>query len=301
MQKKVSQTTNMSYTNQKRMLIILFLFIPLSLLVAFTFYPIFKLFHLSFVEWDGIQKNVNFVFLDNYINLFKDPDTYTTLLNTGAYLLIGLLQAVIALYLAIVLNSNMKGRNFFKSLVFMPYILNGVAVAFMFNYLYDYQNGPVNIILRSIGLSEYAVRFLPDSYYINFSLGFIGLWRYTGLNMVIFIGALQSIPPSLYEAADLDGANFLHKIRYITMPSIKRVIEIVFFLNICGALQAFFEPFIITKGGPGIRSTTFTIYTLDTAFKFQNFGKASAMGVVLLLLIMMLGLLQNKVLGKRGG
>ena len=284
----------MPLRNQKKVIIIAFLAIPLLFLIVFGYYPAFKLLQLSFTDWDGASPNIKYVGISNFIDVFKDTDTLKTLANNGAYFIVAIIQLVIALYLAIVLDGKIRGKNFFKSVVFMPYILNGVAIAFLFSYLYDFQNGPLNILLRRLGMS--GIHWLGEGYSINFSLALIGLWRYTGFCMVIFLGALKSIPKALYEAANIDGANFFQTIRYITIPGIRRVIEINLLLAINGAMQAYFEPFVITKGGPAGRSDTFVTSTLKIAFDYHNFGKASAMAVVLLVIIMLIILIQRRFL-----
>jgi raffinose/stachyose/melibiose transport system permease protein len=286
------------YSFQKISVIVMFLFLPLTLLAVFIYYPAFKLFELSFTDWDGIRSCYEYVGLDNYIDIFTDGESIKTFYHNIAYVVAMFVELALALYVAIIIDGKIKARNFFKSVVFMPYILNGVAVAFMFSYVYDYSNGLLNVLLESIGISP--VRWLGTNYYINFSLAFISVWRFTGLNMVIFLGALQSISKEWYEASDIDGASFFQKIRFITIPSIKRVIELTLFLGINGAMRAFFEPFVITHGGPAGKSHTFVTKTLQIAFEFNNFGKASAMGVVLLIIIFTIISIQRKVLNKEG-
>ncbi|URZ18272.1 carbohydrate ABC transporter permease [Clostridium felsineum] len=284
---------------QKRVLIIAFLVVPVFLMLLFSYYPAVKLFQQSFTNWDGVSPTYKYIGFKNYISVFTDTSSLKALLNNGAYLVGMFIQTAIALYLAIILNAKLKARNFFKSIVFMPYVLNGVAVAFMFNYIYDYNKGPLNVLLKSIGLGNYVVHWLPNSYFINISLAIIGVWQYTGLSMVLFLGALQSIPNDIYEAASLDGANFFQTVRYIIIPNIKRVLELVLFTGISGSLQAYFQPYVITKGGPAGMSDTFVTKLLSVAFQFQNFGKASAMSVVLLLFVVALIGVQKLFLGRK--
>lgn len=288
---------NKSLKTQKLIIIVTFLTVPMILMGLFSYYPAIKLFQQSFTDWDGMRPFYKYVGFKNYKAVFNDTETLKTFQNTLAYFIIMIIQTILGLYLAIILNGTViKFKNFFKSIIFMPYILNGVAIAYMFNYMYDYNKGPLNVFLRNIGLGQYAIRWLGDGYYINFSLAFIGMWQFTGFAMVIFLGALQSISQELYEAANLDGANFFQTTKYITMPSIKRVIELNLFLGIVGSLQAFSQAFLITKGGPAGRSDTFITKTLSTAFDFRNFGKASAMGVVLLIVVLVLVSIQRSVL-----
>jgi raffinose/stachyose/melibiose transport system permease protein len=282
-----------SEKKQRALLIVTFLFVPLLLLLAFSYVPCIKLIQQSFTDWDGFRPKYNYVGLANYVEMFSNNVMLKTLLNNMAYVIIALIQIVAALYFAIILDSNIKGKNFFRSMVFMPYILNGVAVAYMFNYLYNYQDGPINIVLTAIGLGQYSVHWLSQSWFSNMALAFMGFWQFTGLNMVVFIGALQSIPRELYESASMDGANFFQNVKYITAPSISLVIKLNMFLAINGALQAFNQAFLITHGGPGDATQTFASYSYFLAFNFHNFGKASAMGVFLLAIIAIIMLFQR--------
>lgn len=272
---------------QRSLLLFGFLVVPLILLVVFSYYPALKLIQLSFSQWNGYDPVIEFAGFDNYIDVFTDSSVFMTLLNSMAYFIVLLVQTALALYLAVILDGKLRARNFFRAVNFMPYILNAVAVAFMFTYMYSFTDSPINTLLRSMGLGNYAIKFLGDNYTINFSLAFISMWRFTGFNMVVFLGALQSIPSELYESASLDGANFFEHIRFITIPNIKRMIGLMLFLGFNGCLQVYFEPLVITQQGPAGRSATFVTKTLDIAFVFQNFGKASAMGVVLLMIILL--------------
>lgn len=286
-----------SYKRQKTITIVTFLIIPLILLLGFSYFPAIKLFQFSFTDWDGISKTFKYIGLQNYKEIFEDNTAVETLINNIAYVLAVLVQVSLGLYFAIILDSNIRAKKFFRSAVFMPYILNGMAVAFMFNYMYNYDDGPINMVLRALGLGKYAIHFLSDTWSSNLSLAFLLIWKCTGFTMVVFLGALQSIPKEQYEAASIDGSNFFQNIRYIALPSIKPVVVINLFLSLNGALQAFFEPFILTQGGPGIRTATFALNAYYQAFRFNNFGIASALGVFLLLIIIVVMIFQKAVIG----
>ncbi len=291
----------LSNRNQKILTNVVFLLLPTLFLLTFVYYPAYKLFQISFSNWNGFSPIINYVGFRNYISILSDGSVFKYLVNNLAYIIMMLIQTALGVYFAIILDTNLRGKNFFKSVIFMPYILNSIAIAFMFSYMYSYEEGPINVILRRIGLGEYAIRWLPDSYLINFSLAFIVLWRYIGFDMVVVLGALQSIPSSLYESSSLDGANFWQNIRYITLPSIKPVLMMLLFLGINGSLQVFFEPFVITQGGPAGRSDTFSTVAYNYAFKFQNFGKASALGVILLIFVALVLVIREVVTARRGG
>ena len=284
--------------HEKHIILFCFLFLPVLLLCVFTYYPAVKLLELSFTDWDGFSLRYDYIGFSNYIDLFNDKTTLMTFINNIAYLIVYLIQNVISLYLAIILNGGIKQKNFFKSSIFLPYILNGVAVAYMFGFLYDYNIGPINTLLRAVSGGQLAVKWLGNGYFSNISLGLIGLWRNVGFTMVLYLGALQSIPNELYEAAEADGANFYHKIRHIAIPGIRRIIELNLFMVLIGATQAYFEAFVVTGGGPAGRTETFAMSTLNIAFEFNNFGKASAMGVVLVAAAFLILSVQKVLLNK---
>ncbi|MFW2490243.1 carbohydrate ABC transporter permease [Clostridium chromiireducens] len=276
--------------------VLAFLIIPVVLLLLFSYYPIFKLIELSFSDWNGLSATYNYVGLENYKDIFSEPEIFKVFGNNMAYVIVAFIQQFAGLFLAILLDSNLRGKKGFRAILFMPYIINGVAVAFMFNYMYDFTNGPINSILNSIGLGKYAVHWLSSSYFSNFSLAFISFWRYVGFTMVIFLAALQSIPKEIYEAARVDGAGFFKTVRFITFPNIKNMVSISLLLSINGSLQAYFEPFLITKGGPDGRTDTFITESLSMAFKYQKFGKAAAMGIILIFIIIGIVMVQKAFL-----
>lgn len=268
-----------------------FLVVPVILLFMFSYYPLAKLFELSFSDWNGLTVDYNYVGTKNYLEVIGQKELWKVFANNAAYIIVALIQQFVGLFLAILLNCKLRLKNFFRGILFLPYIINGVAVVFMFNYMYDYSNSPVNYILGLFGGS--AIHFLGASYGSNFALAFISFWRYVGYTMVIYIAALQSIPSDVYEAAMMDGAGFWQTVLHITMPNIKGMFKISLLLSINGAFQAYFEPYMITKGGPNGRTDTFITKTLSLAFDFQKYGKAAVMGVLLLIIILLLVLVQN--------
>jgi multiple sugar transport system permease protein len=269
-----------------RIYIICFLFVPMALLMLFSYYPLMKLIQLSFTDWNGMSRELNYISFKNYRDIFSQKELFMTFENNMAYVVTALIQQVAGLFLAILLNSDIKMKTTFRAILFMPYIINGVAVAFMFNYMYDYSNSPVNYVLNLLGAE--SVHFISSSYMTNFALSFISFWKYVGWTMVIYIAALQSIPGEVYEAARIDGAGFFQTVRFITLPNIKTMLEVSLLLSLNGALQVYFEPFLITKGGPNGRTATFISKSLELAYSYSKYGKAAAMGVILLVIILML-------------
>ncbi|MFZ5986245.1 MAG: carbohydrate ABC transporter permease [Bacillota bacterium] len=288
--------SQLSYKIQRRVVIVTFLFLPLTLLLIFSYFPAANLLYFSFTEWDGFSKTKEFVGLENYITLFTNPD-YFTVFKTSLYYLGGsLVQLVLALYFATILSFKLKGRNLFKGVLFFPYLLNGVAISLIFVFFFR-PDGTLDSVLKLLGLGNFTTLWLGNPQVINFSLVGASIWRYMGYMFIFFLGSIQSIPSELYEAAEIDGANRWYQFRYIILPSIKKVIELNMILAISGSIGVFEMPYIMTGGSNG--SMTFVIQTVDTAFKWRKYGMASAMGVVLLLIVIIVTLIQKKFFSER--
>ncbi|MEK0312612.1 carbohydrate ABC transporter permease [Cohnella sp. 56] len=291
----------LSYQAQKRIILLCFMSIPLALLALFTFYPAVKLVWMSFTDWDGLEANPTWIGFANFVEVFTNRDLFGVFLNQIPYAVVGIVQNAIAIVFAVILNSKLRGRNGFRVLMFLPFIMNAVAVAFMFQYVFDTTNGSLNILLGAIGLDSLSkTSWLGNTSLVNFSLASISMWRFLGYNMVIYLGALQSIPADMYEAAEIDGAGRWQKLIRLTLPNMTKIIQLNMFLTLSGALAVFDLPFVLTKGGPAGSSETFLFKTINTAFQFNNFGLASAMSVVLLLIVVVVLGLQNLVIGRGG-
>lgn len=284
--------SRLNYKTQKKILIIAFLAVPLLLLTVFSYLPLVWMSIYSFHDWNGYSKNMEYVGLKNYIDLFSRPEYFSVFKVSLYYFGASLAQIVLALYFASVLSFKLKGKEFFKGVLFFPYLLNGVAIGFIFLYFFR-PDGTLDTLLRTLGLSDRIQLWLGNPKIINFSLAGTSVWRYMGFNFILFLGSIQSVAEELYEAAELDGANRWHQFRYIIFPSIRRIIELNLILSISGSISAFEIPYIMTGGSNG--SKTFVIQTVDTAFKFQKFGMASAMGIVLLSIVIVVTLIQRRI------
>lgn len=267
----------------------LFLAAPLALLLMFTFLPVADMIGYSFTDWDGISPVRSYVGGENYTDLVTRPARFEVFLVSGFYLAASFLQIALALYFATVLSFNTRYRNLFKGLLFFPYLINGVAVGFVFLYFFQ-PDGTLDTLLRLVG-AEAEHLWLGDPDLANPSLAGVSVWRFMGLNMVLFLGAIQSIPPHLYEAAELDGANRWQQFRHIIAPSIKPIISLSFILAVSGSLAVFEIPYIMTGGANG--TETFVIQTVKLAFQFDKVGLASASAVVLLILILLITWVQR--------
>ncbi|MEU4236087.1 sugar ABC transporter permease [Actinoplanes sp. NPDC026619] len=266
----------------------LYLAPALALVVIFTYVPVANMIYYSFHQWDGLRPVMTPVGWDNYVRVFTDERYWRVFLNSLYYFVASFAQIGIALYFATVLSFKTRFRNLFKGILFFPYLLNGVAVGFVFLYFFQ-PGGTLDTILGG-----HTPLWLGDPDIANFSLAGTSVWRFTGLNFVLFLGAIQSIPGEIYEAAEIDGATRWHQFRHIIAPGIRRIISLSFILAISGSLAVFEIPFIMTGGANDTR--TFVIQAYDTAFQFRQIGLASAMAVVLLLIVLALTWLQRLLL-----
>jgi len=270
----------------------LFLLLPLGLLFLLTYLPAANLVYYSFTSWDGIDRTKELVGLSNYERLATDPEIYRVLLVSLYYFVGAFVQMAIALYFATLLSFQTRLANFFKGIIFFPYLINGVAIGFVFLYLFQ-PGGTLDLTLDALGLSRLSMQWLGDPDVVNVSLAGTSVWRYTGLNFVLFLGAIQSIPHELYEAAEIDGANRWHQFRFIIAPGIRRVVGLSFILAISGALAVFEIPYIMTGGANG--SATFAIQTVKMAFTHHKVGLAAAMALVLLLIVLFVTWVQRRI------
>lgn len=284
------QRINLSQKAEKKLLIILFTIVPVSLLLLFSYYPLVKMFQYSLTDWNGITPDPNFVGLDNYRTVLTNPKYFSVFKTSFYYFTATFFQLGIALLFATILSFKVKFANFWKGILFFPYLLNGVAIGFIFLYFYK-GGGTLDTVLTFFGLGDQIQLWLGNRSINNISLAFTSVWRYTGFNFLVFLGAIQSVNPEIYEAAEIDGANQWDKFRYIIVPSIKKIIFLNVILGISGSLSVFDIPYIMTGGSNG--TTTFVIQTIATAFKYNKTGLASAMGIILLAIVIVVTVVQK--------
>ncbi|WP_342427446.1 sugar ABC transporter permease [Paenibacillus sp. FSL L8-0158] len=282
--------SNLSYSKQRLAIIVAFSFIPLALLITFAYLPVINMFKYSFSDWNGYSKRLEYVGFENYIKIFTDPEYFSVFKVSLYYFVATFVQMGLALYFASILSFQTWFKNFFKGVLFFPSLMNGVAIGFIFLFFFK-PDGTLDTLLQAMGLGSYVKLWLGNPEIINISLAGTSIWRYMGFNFIVFLGAISSISSDLYEAADIDGANRWHQFRSIILPSIKRILQLNLILAISGAVSAFDIPYIMTGGSNG--SETFVIQTLDVAFKYSKVGLASAMAVVLLLIVIAVTLLQR--------
>lgn len=279
-----------SRDGQKVFVMIAFMIIPLLLLFVFTYLPFAEMFGFSFynMKYIGTRK---FVGLKNYIKVFQRDDCFGALKLSLYYMAGSVVQLALSLYLATILSFKVKGGNIFKGFMFFPFLINGIAIGFIFKFFYT-RGFVFDTVLQWCGFElENLPYWLKDQSINNFSLVGTSVWRYFGQNMVLFIGAIMSVDAELYEAAMLDGANRFQQFKYIILPSIKTIITLNVILSITGSLSAFEPPYVITSGANG--TGTYFVIMHEIAHTQQKVGLASAMAIVLLMIIFVATILQK--------
>ena len=280
-----------SRKGQQAFVIVLFSIIPLLLLFTFTYYPFAEMFKFSFYD-RNYYKVREFVGLKNYIDVFKRDDCFRALWLSVYYMGGAVVQLALALYLATILSFKVKGGNFFKGCMFFPFLINGIAIGFIFKFFYT-RGFVLDTVLQWIGFDlENLPYWLRDTRINNISLVATSVWKYFGQNMVLFVGAMMSVDATLYEAAELDGANKWQQFKYIMLPSIKTIVMLNLIMSITGSLSAFEPPYVIMSGG-GNGTATYFVKMHEIAHTSQKVGLASAMAIVLLLIIFAATILQK--------
>lgn len=280
-----------SRKGQQTVVIITFSLIPLLLLLVFTYFPFAQMFQFSFydMKYVGARKYVG---MKNYINVFKRDDCFRALWLSLYYMGGAVVQLALALYLATIFSFGVKCGNFFKGCMFFPFLINGIAIGFIFKFFYT-RGFVFDTVLSWIGFDlENLPYWLKDTSINNISLVGTSVWKYFGQNMVLFVGAMMSVDASLYEAAQLDGANRWQQFKYIMLPSIKTIVMLNLIMSITGSLSAFEPPYVIMSGG-GNGTATYFVKMHEIAHTSQKVGLASAMAIVLLLIIFAATILQK--------
>ena len=242
----------------------------------FVLLPIVASLALAFFEWDIIS-SPRFVGLSNFADLFQDPTVRRAFINTIGFVVVAVvLQLAIALGLAVLVQSKMPTwmRSFFRSVFFFPLILSASSVSIMMSYLFNQQFGLVNHLLGAVG---------------------VYVWQNFGFSFLLFLGGLASIPREVYEAASIDGAGGWRQFRTITFPLVSPTTLVASVMAIISALQIFDQPYVLTRGGPGDATRTGWLVIYESAFQQLQFGRASAIGVVLTVIIMLVTALQFRL------
>lgn len=261
-------------------------------LTIFFVYPVVFSLIIVFHRWDVVTP-MEFVGIKNFIRIFSDEVFLQSILNTGIFLILHIpLQIIIALFFAVQLNQNIRLRGLFRTLYFLPVVVSGVVVTILFQQLFSYDTGILNLLLNKIGIPR--IPWLVSEYWAMPSIALMATWKNVGLYVILFLSGLQSIPKELYEAAELDGANSIHKFFKITLPMLNPTVVTVVVLSIIGGFSLFIEPYVLTGGGPMNSTLSAMLYIYNQAFSFGHMGYAATMGLFFAAIIFTVVSMQRK-------
>jgi multiple sugar transport system permease protein len=257
--------------------------------------PVVATFALSVTNY-SVLAPLRFVGLGNYTKAFSDPVFRLSIWHTAVYTFFTVPVAMaFAVFLAVLLNQQIRARAWYRAAIFLPQVTATVAVAMVWLQIYDPQSGLANKVLSGLGIGSSAWLFDPGS-----ALGsviVVGIWQGIGIKMIIYLAALQNIPDELYEAAELDGATAWQRFRRITLPMLRPATLFVSVVSIIGAFQAFDQIYVLTQGGPANATTMMTYEVYRSAFSNFQMGLACAKSVVLFVFLFGLTVLNRKLSG----
>lgn len=276
----------------------LFMAPGLVLLAVFVFWPIIYSVPLALTDYSVIGET-HFIGFDNFTKAFADKNFITSIMNSLLYIIVVPFIQFFSILMAILVNSKVKGIEFFRTAYYIPVVTSMVAVALIWSWLLN-QNGVVNYILSGLGLMNERITWLSNQHTALGTLMFITMWKGLGYYMMIYLAGLQSIPKDMVEAAMIDGANRWQSIRRVTIPLLKPYVFFCSLISLMAAIRVFDEVFVLTQGGPGITTLTSSLYIYQQGFQQFNFGYSSALGLVVSLIIAALSIIVFRF-NKKGG
>jgi raffinose/stachyose/melibiose transport system permease protein len=277
-----------------------FLAPALILYILFVIVPAVSSVYYSFTSWDGISSDIRFIGLANFNEIFTSARFGNALKNTVVLtLFISLLENFIALALALLLDKLIYAKGVFRSLFYIPVLVSGIVSGFIWKVMYNYNFGIINTLFRSLDLEHWCQDWLGDPAYTLVSIGIVLVWKGAGYYMVIYLASLQNIPRDIIEAAEIDGANARQRFRNITIPLISSAFTINFTLSLIRGLKVFDQINVMTDGGPGFTSETMVYLLYKVGFNEGRQGFGTAVGLMLLFLILILNGAQQKFLQSR--
>lgn len=275
----------MRLQQQRKITFALFLLIPLSLFVVFIIYPIAKSVLLSLNHWDGISPQMKYVGLRNYDRLLSSGPFKIAVLNNLKWLVFSLLvPTALGLFLALLIDSGIRGGQLYQTIFFLPYTITPVAVAATWRWLYEPRNGLFNKLLMALGLGAFTQTWLGDPKIASYCIMAASLWWTTGFSLVLYVSGLRNIPPELLEASEIDGAGFGKKFRFVLFPQLLPSTIVVLAMSGVEALRIFDIIYALTRGGPGYSTEVLATLMFDLSFNRFDMGRGSAVAVVLLII-----------------
>lgn len=271
----------------------------LFFVVVFVIWPLIRGVQMSMYDWNlMVPEQSIFVGAANVVRALTDPSFWVATRNTFLYAAVTVPgQMVLGLAAAMLLNSRIRGKTFFRTLYYLPVVTSWLVVSFVFAFLFTDGLGPVNYLLVDVlGIAEEPIPWLHQTWTAQVPIILLGIWKGVGWNMVIFLAALATMPAELNDAAAVDGAGGWERFRYVTLPLLKPTVLFVTVVLTIGAFNVFLSVFLLTGGGPERSTEVMLTYMYNQAFRFLDFGYGVTIGLLLGATIVVLGFLQRRVL-----
>lgn len=253
----------------------------LILFFLFCAYPLFDSIYLSFTKYNGFTEPV-FIGVSNYIRLFQDGSWWKSVLNTFQLTLMAyVIQIPLSLLLAILVNSKIKGQNFFRTVIFLPNVTSTAIIGIIFFFMFSSYNGIINGVLQDIGIIKKPIEWLGNSGSAKMIIILLNTWSQVGYLMILFLAAIQKIPTELYESATLDGASGWQQFKSVTLPMLGKMFQVISMMCILNGFQLFDSVKVLTGGGPGNQTSVMALYIYNYFFNSTGAqqGYASAVSV----------------------
>ena len=270
----------------------LYLVLPAVMLVILVvILPILSGIQISFTSQRVVGSEYETIGLKNYFDLFGDNNFIASLGRSAAWVLAnGLFQTIVALLIALLINQPFKGQNFVRTWIILPWAVPAAVTAILWRWMFDATSGIINTSMMRLSLIEKPLLFLANPEIAGISLTFVNSWRYVPFLTIIFLAALASVPEEEYEAARVDGAGFWLQFKSITFPNILPTLTVLGLVGTLWASNVFDIIWMMTRGGPGVATTTVPVLMYDTAFYGYNISRASAGAIIFLLLLVVFAL-----------
>lgn len=267
---------------------------------VFVMLPTFSSIYLSFTSWDGLSSDIRYIGLDNFKEIWDSPRVRNALKNTIIVAIaLVLLENVVALALAILVDQVRWLRNFFRSIFYFPVLMSGIIMGFIWMIILNYNFGVVNQLLDTLGLGALKADWLGNPDFALLSIILSTVWKASGYYMIIYLAGLQGIPQELLEAASIDGAGKWKQFVHVTFPLLAGATTVCVMLSMIGSLKLFDQIAVMTNGGPGFATETLTYIIYRVAFGEGRQGFGTALAIVLFILILIISLIQIRLLRKR--
>ncbi|HNW86911.1 MAG TPA: sugar ABC transporter permease [Candidatus Limiplasma sp.] len=279
-----------------------FFLLPAVLLVLFIYLiPFIFSIVISLTNWNGISRDFDFIGIRNYLEIFQTKELQDVLKNNLIYFIeIVIIQNVLGIFFAVLLQDQFRGRNFFRAVLFLPSVICTVAIGFIWNLMLDPVSGLLPGVLSALGLDRLSkVLWLADSHVAIHTISLVNVWQWLGQSMVIYLAGILSIDKSLYEAGAIDGVGRSQKFWKITLPLMAPSLTINIVLSTIGTLKIYDLPFIMTGGGPGHATESLAINVYSSAFVYSRMGYGTAVSLTLFVFVLIVSLIQMKIMRGR--